>query len=109
MQLHYTSRVAVSTDTLQVALWEQKAARQEGAPVVWDYHVILVLKVKGSSFVTLRLNATSQGETEKIRNGDGLEVDASVGNVGNWVYDFDTSIIPVPCRWDGKLYLYDPG
>lgn len=63
----------------QVALWNQKA--REGV-VVWDYHVVLVLRPR-----LMRTNASSNGET--------TEADA-------WVYDFD-SRGPLPCRWLGEI------
>ena len=63
----------------QAALWNQKA--REGV-VVWDYHVILVLRPR-----LLRKLASAHGEM--------AEADA-------WIYDFDTRC-PLPCRWLGEI------
>lgn len=98
-----TSGFLTHLHILQVALWEQKSVQQQGAPIVWDYHAILVLKAKGSGTTPLLPGAANRGEVEKIRNGDSPEMGAST--VGNWVYDFDTSIVPVPCRWEGMFFL----
>jgi hypothetical protein len=64
----------------QVALWNQKAAREKNTPVIWDYHTILVLE---------------PNQTLKAA-GPACERPRS------WVYDFDTLITPVPCSWLGK-------
>jgi len=45
--IHF-SPLATSDDlkplSTQVALWSQQAAREERLPIVWDYHVVLVLR-----------------------------------------------------------------
>uniref|UniRef100_A0A0W0F986 Protein N-terminal glutamine amidohydrolase n=1 Tax=Moniliophthora roreri TaxID=221103 RepID=A0A0W0F986_MONRR len=58
---------------LQVALWNQKLAQEPGLPVVWDYHVILVL----------RLRLKNPGDQPVA-----------------WVYDFDTILsFPTSLFW----------
>ncbi|KAJ3814832.1 N-terminal glutamine amidase-domain-containing protein [Lentinula lateritia] len=53
--------------TLQVALWNQKPSEELGYPVIWDYHVVAVLRPRNIST-----------------------------SVQSWVYDFDTRLgIPV--------------
>lgn len=34
--------VFISNATRTCALWSQRAAREQGAPVLWDYHVVIV-------------------------------------------------------------------
>ena len=63
---------------VKVALWYQKAAQIDRNPVIWDYHVVLLLRPR-------------QGVEE------GIEKDRT----GSWVYDFDTTL-PVPCPGQGK-------
>ncbi|KAJ3906422.1 N-terminal glutamine amidase-domain-containing protein [Lentinula edodes] len=53
--------------TLQVALWNQKLSEELGCPVIWDYHVVAVLRPRNIST-----------------------------SIQSWVYDFDTRLgIPV--------------
>ncbi|XP_006458497.1 hypothetical protein AGABI2DRAFT_64499 [Agaricus bisporus var. bisporus H97] len=73
--------VFISNETKTVALWDQKVAREPGAPVLWDYHVILVLE---STKAFKAANSDCENETQTARS---------------WVYDFDTLITPVPCTW----------
>jgi hypothetical protein len=64
-----------------VALWAQKAAKLND-PIVWDYHVILVLK-------------------PKIQEG-GYATDCdSLAHQQSVVYDFDTAL-SMPCSWEGR-------
>ncbi|KXN82573.1 Protein N-terminal glutamine amidohydrolase [Leucoagaricus sp. SymC.cos] len=70
--------VFISNENKTVALWEQKAARVAGAPVVWDYHCILVLKSK---------------------QPDSYDSGGDQGSVEAWVYDYDSSITQLPCPW----------
>lgn len=65
---------------VKVALWYQKAAPFEGNPVVWDYHVVLLLRPRQAA-----LNEN--------------------GRTMSWVYDFDT-ILPVPCPGQGKSHSF---
>ncbi|KIY66302.1 hypothetical protein CYLTODRAFT_398990 [Cylindrobasidium torrendii FP15055 ss-10] len=48
---HETYVVFVSNENKTVAIWNQKRARSPDIPVVWDYHVILVLKTANSSWI----------------------------------------------------------
>lgn len=43
--------VFVSNEKRQVPLWMQKSAKDPLAPVVWDYHVILLRQVEGRCLV----------------------------------------------------------
>ena len=56
----------------QVALWSQRAAREKGLPVIWDYHVVLVLRPLSS---------------RQDDMGDGGN-----SHTGSWIYDFDTTL-----------------
>ncbi|TFK72181.1 hypothetical protein BDN72DRAFT_763693 [Pluteus cervinus] len=67
----------ISNHTKTVALWRQKLAKEEDDPVVWDYHVILVLRER-------------KGEAEPP--------------VKSWVYDFD-STLAMPCPLE--LYVIE--
>jgi len=55
----------------QVAVWNQRAARAEGIPAVWDYHVVLVLRP-----------LSGQGDAE----------DEESIRTGSLIYDFDTTL-----------------
>lgn len=43
--------VVISNAARAVALWRQRAAEQPGAPVLWDYHVIVVAQHEGATTV----------------------------------------------------------
>jgi len=64
--------------SLQIALYSQKSSARPDIPVVWDYHVILLLR-------------------PQLQNGDFEDrMDAHMG----FVYDFDTTL-PIPSPWEG--------
>lgn len=65
----------------QVALWSQRAAREDGCPVVWDYHVLLLLRP-----------VVSAGPDE-INDGQSVRP-------GSFIYDFD-STLDLPCDAQG--------
>lgn len=72
----------------------QKASRELNFPVLWDYHVILVLRPRRSA--SLIGQSPFEFETE--------------GRL-SWVYDFDTRL-PIPCAWNGEscqIMLYGGG
>ncbi|PFH52422.1 hypothetical protein AMATHDRAFT_74213 [Amanita thiersii Skay4041] len=60
--------VFISNQGQSVALWNQKKARESGLPVVWDYHVVLLLRPRF----------------------------ADVASEESWIYDFDADM-PIPC------------
>ncbi|KAE9400757.1 protein N-terminal glutamine amidohydrolase [Gymnopus androsaceus JB14] len=62
--------VFISNHAKMVALWNQKLSKEPGLPVVWDYHVITVLRSRQDSLRT-----------------------------ESWVYDFDTTL-GMPVTWD---------
>lgn len=65
----------------QVALWNQKLAGTAEKAVIWDYHVVLLLRAR--------------------RNGQFAELAQAESNVPqSWIYDFDT-LLPKPCHWKG--------
>ncbi|GBE82628.1 hypothetical protein SCP_0410130 [Sparassis crispa] len=74
--------VFVSNPGKTVALWKQKARDDI---VVWDYHVVLVLRP------TPPLARGRAVDELKFSNPE-------VHGPGAWVYDFDT-LLPVPCSW----------
>ncbi|EKM83021.1 hypothetical protein AGABI1DRAFT_34630 [Agaricus bisporus var. burnettii JB137-S8] len=78
--------VFISNETKTVALWDQKVAREPGAPVLWDYHVILVLEPT-EAFKAANSDCKNESQTAR-----------------SWVYDFDTLITPVPCTWLGEPF-----
>lgn len=70
----------------QVALWSQKTG-QLNQPVVWDYHVILVLK-------PIQDKESNPYQPTVYHNQESI------------VYDFDTSL-SMPCKWEGaSLFVY---
>ncbi|KAH9926113.1 N-terminal glutamine amidase-domain-containing protein [Fomitopsis serialis] len=78
------SVVFISNHGKTVALWNQKA--REGV-VVWDYHVILVLRSRD------HMQSSEQDPTHR-EDGERRTEPAEDG----WVYDFDTRLT-VPSRW----------
>ncbi|KAJ3987102.1 N-terminal glutamine amidase-domain-containing protein [Lentinula detonsa] len=54
----------------QVALWNQKLSKEPGQPVIWDYHVVAVLRPRKFS-----------------------------SNLHSWVYDLDTRL-DLPVNWN---------
>ncbi|KAF9009409.1 N-terminal glutamine amidase-domain-containing protein [Cyathus striatus] len=82
--------LVISNHSKTVALWSQKAAREEDLPVVWDYHVLLVLRArKPSDYSSKSVHVTSITIPDKT-GGD------------CWVYDFD-SRLSMPCPWEDYL------
>ncbi|KIJ68936.1 hypothetical protein HYDPIDRAFT_122833 [Hydnomerulius pinastri MD-312] len=75
--------VFISNPTRTVALWNQRAASSRYSAVIWDYHVVLVVRDR-SHLVDQSLSCY---QTRKQ---------------GTWIYDLDTHL-PVPCYW--KEYL----
>jgi len=72
--------VLVSNENKTVALWSQKAG-QPDHPIVWDYHVILVLKFRNQD-----------------EGGNAIDFDSPACR-GSVVYDFDTTL-SMPCPWE---------
>jgi hypothetical protein len=73
----------------QVALWCQKLANEPHWPVVWDYHVVLVLRLRNHVF---------------SRNGNDMRCVPAVDEITHsWVYDFDT-VLDLPCTLQGKSF-----
>jgi hypothetical protein len=63
----------------QVALWAQNSARAPGAPVLWDYHVVLALRrVAGCG----------------VRGAHEQEADDVADDDAAWIYDFDSACVP---------------
>ncbi|KAF9246118.1 N-terminal glutamine amidase-domain-containing protein [Melanogaster broomeanus] len=71
--------VFISNPTRTVALWNQRMASSRDTAVVWDYHVVLVLRSRsGGHHQPPNLQQTSERSI--------------------WIYDLDTQL-PVPCHW----------
>ncbi|KAF9566342.1 hypothetical protein CPC08DRAFT_814909 [Agrocybe pediades] len=87
--------VFISNENKTAALWYQKAARVEGNPVIWDYHVILVLRPR------------NEADTLESLDSGSLSAQYEADQSGSWVYDFDTTL-PVPCQWEDYLSLTFP-
>jgi len=93
--------IFVSNEQKTVALWSQRA---RGDVVVWDYHVVLVL----------RRRHQQSPEDNLLRDSDSAGSDANPENESNpfhhdfdsaWVYDFD-STLPNPCIWTGNSHVF---
>lgn len=80
--------VFISNSNKKVALWCQKLASAPQWPVVWDYHVVLVLRPRDH---VLPRNAPE---------ADGVTV--LDGRTRSWTYDFDTCL-DVPCTLQDYL------
>ncbi|EAU88229.2 hypothetical protein CC1G_03901 [Coprinopsis cinerea okayama7 len=76
----------VSNENKMAALFFQKSSRREDLPVLWDYHVILILQPRVDSDLD---------ERRELR-----------GNA-SWAYDFDTRL-PIPCPWEDYLEMTFP-
>ncbi|KZT74009.1 hypothetical protein DAEQUDRAFT_661282 [Daedalea quercina L-15889] len=76
--------VFISNHGKTVALWSQKAREDV---VVWDYHVILVLRSR---------DHMQSKEQDPAQREDGEQQAEAAEDA--WVYDFDTRL-PVPSRW----------
>ncbi|KAF9646275.1 hypothetical protein BDM02DRAFT_3130510 [Thelephora ganbajun] len=76
------SVVFISNRTKTVALWNQRPARAEGVPIVWDYHVVLVLRPLFSS-------------------RDDMD-DGKNSRTGSLIYDLDTTL---DLPYDAQYYL----
>ncbi|KAF7972662.1 hypothetical protein HWV62_17346 [Athelia sp. TMB] len=70
--------VFISNASKTVALWNQRLAASPGDVVVWDYHVVLLLRIKAK-----HLDAYNQ----PLR-----------GQSAAWIYDFD-SVVDSPSPW----------
>jgi hypothetical protein len=75
--------------SVQVALWYQKLAESADHAVVWDYHVVLILR--------LRSEHAAGSQTADPAN-------APERDIKTWVYDFDTHL-PKPCPWKGASFM----
>jgi len=89
--------VFISNHGKTVALWSQKA--REGV-VVWDYHVILVLRSR---------DHMQSSEQDPTHREDGQQQTEPAEDA--WVYDFDTRL-SVPSRWTDYVsntfpYVFD--
>jgi hypothetical protein len=71
---------------MQVALWNQNIAGSPDYAVVWDYHVVLILKAR------LRSEYSAGGES----------ADTQEDNTEAWIYDYDTFLLK-PCHWKGTF------
>ncbi|KAA1471327.1 hypothetical protein DENSPDRAFT_776332 [Dentipellis sp. KUC8613] len=75
--------IVISNQTKTIALWSQQSRRPGEDVVVWDYHVILVLRPRV---------APCSSSTPTADAMEGYEHQQS------WVYDFDTTLAK-PCSW----------
>jgi hypothetical protein len=48
----------VSNDSKRCPVWHQRAANEDGAPVVWDYHVVLLIRRGEGRWVVMDLDST---------------------------------------------------
>ncbi|KAF7968559.1 hypothetical protein HWV62_30093 [Athelia sp. TMB] len=76
--------VFISNTSKTVALWNQRLAASPGDVVVWDYHVVLLLRIKAK-----HLDAYNQ----PLR-----------GQSAAWIYDFD-SVVDSPSPWQRYVSL----
>ncbi|KAJ3744587.1 N-terminal glutamine amidase-domain-containing protein [Lentinula detonsa] len=65
--------VFISNHSKTVALWNQNLSKEPGQPVIWDYHVVAVLRPRKFS-----------------------------SNLHSWVYDLDTRL-DLPVNWNTYL------
>lgn len=79
---------------IQVALWNQRLAAPWEDVVVWDYHVVLLLRVKAKN---LDAN-TNRNRNRDIDGNRAVAIDASQSAEMSWIYDLD-SVLDDPCPW----------
>ncbi|KIM80796.1 hypothetical protein PILCRDRAFT_72747 [Piloderma croceum F 1598] len=77
--------VFMSNESKAVALWNQNLAGSADHVIVWDYHVVLILRLR-SDVGTGTTNCTVPE--------------------GAWIYDYDT-LLPKPCPWKGASPMSD--
>ncbi|RDB24108.1 Protein N-terminal glutamine amidohydrolase [Hypsizygus marmoreus] len=84
--------VFISNNTKTVALWNQKLAHEPSRPVVWDYHVLLVLRPHSFAIQAhpAPINIITSSKAP------------SYGQNTTWAYDFDTQL-DLPCTLEEYL------
>jgi len=82
--------VFISNESKAVALWNQKLAGSPDYAIVWDYHVVLILRLRSEHGVT---------KGEKAEHTDTPDRDTEA-----WIYDYDT-LLPKPCYWKDYVSL----
>jgi len=87
--------VFISNHTKTVALWNQKLARGPHYPVVWDYHVVLLLCRPTQDQILLQSANESQQEMDS-----NIVATSQLGQP--WIYDFDTQL-ELPCTLEDYL------
>jgi hypothetical protein len=70
----------------QIALWNQNLAGSADHAIVWDYHVVLILRLRSDQAV----------EDCTVPESD----------IQAWIYDYDT-LLPKPCLWKGASPMSD--
>ncbi|KAH6918996.1 N-terminal glutamine amidase-domain-containing protein [Coprinopsis sp. MPI-PUGE-AT-0042] len=85
--------VFISNAEKKVALFRQKAASKEDWPVIWDYHVVLLLQPREGQDDHAGSEPTNLVRTPSSRS--------------SWVYDFDT-LLPNPCPFEEYLEMTFP-
>ncbi|GLB35398.1 putative btb poz domain-containing protein [Lyophyllum shimeji] len=83
--------VFISNHTKTVALWNQRLAQQPHFPVVWDYHVVLLLRPHEQNLSQL---------DESHPTTDGITMSSQFRQ--SWIYDFDTQL-EIPCTLEDYL------
>ena len=88
-----------------MALWGQKLNVSESA-VVWDYHVILVLRAKPRAPNAVRSDVHTIGDPAaegvlEMKIGECEDDESKVSTCASWVYDFD-SRAGMPCIMQGE-------
>jgi len=70
--------VFMSNESKAIALWNQNLAGSADHAIVWDYHVVLILRLRSDQAV----------EDCTVPESD----------IQAWIYDYDT-LLPKPCLW----------
>ncbi|KAG5728313.1 Protein N-terminal glutamine amidohydrolase [Termitomyces sp. T112] len=85
--------VFISNSSKSVALWNQKRALEQDLPVVWDYHVVLLLGPREEF----------QHPTRDMTRTATASVDAEDKSNKVWIYDCDTRL-PLPCVLEDYMF-----
>jgi hypothetical protein len=96
--------VFISSDCKMTPIWHQLSARENSTPVLWDYHVVLL--VKGYSLDTLSsmysILQNGTGKNGSIRNNqmednkntdDGISFDDENSIANPYIFDLDSDLL----------------
>jgi hypothetical protein len=110
--------VFISSDCKMTPIWHQLSAEDSSTPVLWDYHVVLLVKGYSSSLDTIssvlsilqngaltgknESTVNNQAENSTNKEDDGVSIDDKNGITDPHIFDLDSNLI-FPCE-AGEYY-----